>query len=159
MPDGPVRFRYELVGSGWALVELTIGEQHATARVTYLADADPVPRLVRELARLLAADAPPRDEVVCRFADEPGEWTLDLRRAGARLHVLVHWRRDRDDDTETLLDAVCSLHGFATAVADELARLLRALGPAEYAARWWGDAFPVDELAALQRSLSREPPA
>ncbi|WP_111545043.1 hypothetical protein [Mesorhizobium kowhaii] len=148
----PARIEYRLIGSGWAMCDVSIGDLQATVAASYLGDA---------LNELLGATLNALEGTrysVARFCDEPGEYRFVLVPQGAFIRVQILefsklWSDEPDEFGEVKLDAICGLREFAEAVLDAARAVLNTYGIEGYKKEWIRHEFPLEAMNNLSRAL------
>ena len=151
MPEA-VEFHYELTGPGWSECRISIGEATCSVTASYLSDA------LGDLASAVEAVLRRHTEACASFEEEPGEylWLFDpvfADRVHVRILKLIHWGGEFGDVWTLLFEAECERRAFASAVANELRRLLAEHGLSGYRRKWVRYEFPVDRLRAIEELL------
>lgn len=147
-----MEIHFRLVGLGWA--EATISHEGAEASITasYLGDA------LGDLVRAAIEVVHGRDEVLCHWWEEPGEyrWLFRLRGDVVNLRIVdVVSSADQPLRGPTLFLADVPVRTLASAVADCANRVLAEYGEDGYDEEWHLAKFPRDELTTLETLVSR----
>ena len=145
-----LRFRYDLIGTGWAECMLELDGQRATISASYLSDA--LDELCRATVDVLSGR--PRSKAV--FEEEPGKyrWVLDrVGERGLRIRLIDGVITPENRKETVLIDSVCQAREFAEALLSELQRLLELHGEEGYLDKWVRFPFPRDRLAQLSTLL------
>ncbi|MER8533110.1 hypothetical protein NKH61_02010 [Mesorhizobium sp. M1005] len=148
----PARIEYRLIGAGWAMCDVTVGDLQATVAASYLGDA-----LNELLGATLNALKGTRYSVA-RFCDEPGEYRFVLVPEGAFVRVQILefseiWSDEPDDFGEVKLEATCGLREFAEAVLSAAREVLNTHGLEGYKENWRKHDFPLEAMNNLSRAL------
>ena len=149
-----MKFRYDIVGTGWAECTLEYGGQEATLSASYLSDAldDLFAAVVSVLRGESTAEA--------SFVEEPGEFRWQFERRGATdLRILITEYAEMPSNNRrapiaVVLVAEDRLRTFGGAVLSELQRLDRELGEIGYAEKWHMHRFPAKRITQLQSLLA-----
>ena len=146
-----IRIEIALIGHGYMEATLTHDEDVISAEASYLSDAPS--DLIHTVRSLLEG----RNEAMCRWQDEPGEFRWLFHREDDRLFIALLWfeenfSKKRDEDGEVLFADEDDLHCFAGRVLSAFHALSMNCSPADYEAQW-GYPFPQRALRRLQEAL------
>ena len=152
-----MEFRYELVGTGWAVARLTCDDQSAELTASYLSDA---------LGDLLVAAwtlTEGETDVRCSWDEEPGEYRWLLHCDGDNVNVRVlwfdqPWGHQPDDQGRIVFYARPTLESFVRALVDGASAVQQLHGHDGYRKKWVDHNFPADTLAYLDRWLDQPAP-
>jgi hypothetical protein len=161
MPDRTVFIDFRLTGSGWAELELRIGQESFTVDgISYTTDA------LGDLLRATLMIATGEWSASVSFDGEPREsrliagnvWDEALRRRRFRVRMLEFadiGSHQPDEEGVLVFDAECEARDLAAAVRDAASRLWDE-GAESY--RWRDIPFPLRALRALETALTTEDP-
>lgn len=150
-----VCFEYQLIGSGWAQLELTINQQYISIYASYLHDA---------LADVLQATLSLLDgqqQAKAYVRDEPNEYRWCFSVNGQQLTITVWqfdqcWSNKANDKGNLLFQETCRLHTFAGALLAACQKLSTVYSPEAYRKIWKNHDLPVQLIQQLQHHSYRQ---
>ena len=149
MPVPVVDIDYKLVGTGWASCEVVIGFSSATITASYLGHA--LEELVEAACLVMSGEV----HSEAHFWEEPGEyrWVFDKIGDGLRVRIVEFdklWSRDPIETGKVLVDEICDIVAFGSAVLRAVDRVFDEHGLKGYAARWAQGEFPTRSVRHLR---------
>ncbi|MCY6369369.1 hypothetical protein [Clostridium ganghwense] len=155
-----MKFTYELLGVGWAEVNIEINGQKSYSSPSYLSDAlgDLLNALLRIIPELDYYEGAPDNKEFVVWSEEPAEtqWTLELVDLD-KIRIKIECFEDEDNDNGTIdIDEICNLNQFLSEVVKALDLLLEKHGFIGYKEMWYEYEFPIGAYLNLKYYLDNK---
>ena len=146
---------YQLIGSGWAKLDLCIDQQQIQLFASYLHDS------LTDLLQATLALLNGKQEAKAYIIDEPNEYRCCFSTLGQQLTITI-WQFDKawsiqDDEQGSLLfQAQCRLNTFAGALLATCQKLTQSYSLITYRQLWKNHDLPISLIAQLQNHPYRK---
>ena len=145
-----IDYRLVLNTVGWASCEVAIGASSVMITASYLGHA--LEELVEAACLIMSGET----STEAHFWEEPGEyrWVIDGIGESCRVRIVEFdrlWSSDPIEAGKVLLDEICDVAVFGSAVLRAADRVLDEHGLAGYAALWGEGEFPIVSVGRLRQ--------